>query len=62
MKGSVMRMLGYIVGGLIGAAAGYLYFRLVGCQSGACPITSNPYRSAIYGGVLGLLIASSFVK
>lgn len=39
-----------------GVIAGFLYYRLVGCASGACPITSNPYISTVYGGVLGTLI------
>ena len=39
-----------------GAIAGFLYYRLVGCASGACPITSNPYISTVYGGVIGMLI------
>ena len=39
-----------------GAIAGFLYYRLVGCASGACPITSNPYSSTVYGGVIGTLI------
>jgi len=55
-------MVWYIVGGLAGAAAGYLYYRLVGCPNGTCPITSNPYVSSVYGAVMGLLIAAVFVK
>lgn len=55
-------MLGYIIGGVVGAAAGYLYYRFVGCPSGTCPITSNPWSSTIYGTVLGILIAGSIVK
>ena len=27
---------------IIGAIGGFLYYRFVGCASGACPITSNP--------------------
>jgi thioredoxin 1 len=30
------------------------------CSSGACPLTANPYRGAIYGGVMGALFALSF--
>ncbi len=41
---------------LVGALGGYLYYRFVGCASGACPITSNPYISTIYGGVIGTLL------
>jgi len=50
----------YIVGILIGAVAGFLYYRLVGCPTGACPITSNPISSTLYGAVLGGLLAGSF--
>ena len=41
---------------VVGAIAGFLYYRFVGCASGACAITSNPYISTVYGGVLGVLI------
>ncbi|MBI5464506.1 MAG: hypothetical protein HY966_06100 [Ignavibacteriales bacterium] len=39
---------------LIGAAGGYAYYYFVGCVSGTCPITSNPYISTAYGAVIGL--------
>ena len=41
---------------VVGAIGGFLYYRLVGCVSGACPISSNPYISTVYGGVIGTLI------
>jgi hypothetical protein len=37
----------------IGAAGGYAYYKFVGCRSGMCPITSNPWISTIYGAILG---------
>ncbi|MEA4921542.1 MAG: DUF6132 family protein [Clostridiaceae bacterium] len=52
----------YIIGALIGAVAGYLYYRMVGCPTGGCPITSNPFISTIYGAVLGALIAGALIK
>lgn len=39
----------------IGAAAGYAYYRFVGCKSGACPLTGNPWISTLYGALLGSL-------
>jgi hypothetical protein len=45
-----------IVAIVIGAALGYAYYRFVGCASGTCPITSNPFISTIYGAILGALI------
>lgn len=43
---------------LLGAAVGYLYYRFIGCATGACPLTSNPIISTLYGGVLGFLIGT----
>lgn len=39
-----------------GAVLGYMYYYYIGCNSGHCPITSDPLISTVYGGVLGLLI------
>jgi len=47
--------LGVIFGGL----AGYLYYHFVGCNSGSCAITSNPYNSIIAGGIFGILMVNS---
>lgn len=41
---------------VLGAAAGYAYYYFIGCVSGTCPITSNPWISTAYGGLLGFLI------
>jgi hypothetical protein len=45
--------LGIVV---IGALLGYAYYYYVGCKSGVCPITSNPWISTGYGAVFGLLL------
>jgi len=42
-----------------GAAAGAVLGYFGKCTSGACPLTSTWWRGAIYGGVLGFLIAST---
>ncbi|HEY3371605.1 MAG TPA: DUF6132 family protein [Prolixibacteraceae bacterium] len=47
------------LGILIGAIAGYLYYHFVGCASGTCAITSSPYTSTLWGGMLGLLLVKS---
>lgn len=51
-----------ISGALIGALAGFLYWNFIGCESGTCAITSNPFNSTIYGFITGGLIFSMFKK
>lgn len=46
-------LIGVLVGVGLGAALGYFGQ----CSSGTCPLTANPFRGAIYGGVMGLLFA-----
>jgi len=49
-------MVRMIFSPVIGAVLGYAYYRFIGCTSGACPITSNPWISTIYGALMGFLI------
>jgi hypothetical protein len=44
---------------LIGGLAGFLYYSFIGCNSGSCSITNNPYMSIIWGGLLGIFLVSS---
>jgi len=41
------------IGAVIGSALGYFGQ----CSSGTCPLTSTWWRGAIYGSVMGLLMA-----
>lgn len=52
----------YIIGSILGAIAGFLYWKLIGCSSGSCAITSKPLNSTIYGAVMGALILSLFKR
>jgi uncharacterized membrane protein YdjX (TVP38/TMEM64 family) len=47
---------------IAGAAAGFIYYSLVGCASGSCAITSSPVNSSLYGALMGGLLANSFAK
>ncbi|MBL8613283.1 MAG: hypothetical protein JNL38_38435 [Myxococcales bacterium] len=40
-----------------GALVGFVYHRVVGCRSGACLITANPYVSTAYGAVMGFFLS-----
>lgn len=51
-----------ITGILIGAIGGYLYYYFIGCNSGTCPITSNPLISVLYGALIGYLLFDMFKK
>lgn len=49
-------VLAVLIGGAVGATVGASR----SCETGACPLTSNPYTGALYGGVMGFLVASMF--
>ena len=42
-----------------GAVIGFAYQRLIGCRTGTCPLTSNPYISTLYGALVGLFVSGS---
>lgn len=50
----LMRALSVMLGG----AAGFLYYKFVGCKTGACPLTGNPWISTLYGALIGWLMVS----
>ena len=53
-------ILRIILGIIVGGSLGFGWYKLVGCSTGACPLTSHPVISTIYGAVVGVLIATSF--
>lgn len=52
----------YFIGAFTGALAGFLYWKYVGCVTGTCAITSNPFRSTIYFAFMGALFFGLFKK
>ena len=60
MNVNVIKYLRHILFTIIGAGAGYLLYQFVGCPTGTCAITSNPYSSMIYMALVGWLISLSF--
>ena len=51
-------ILSLLIGGGLGAVLGYFGK----CSSGACPLTANPWRGALYGAVLGLLFHTAIAS
>jgi len=49
-----------LVGVVLGAVGGYLYYHFVGCASGTCAITSKPVNSTLYGALMGGLLLNIF--
>lgn len=55
---TILEWLWKITPVLLGGAGGYLFYRFIGCKSGVCPITRNPWLSTVYGALLGFLFAA----
>ena len=45
-------ILRIIIGVVVGGGLGFAYYKFVGCSTGTCPLTSNPFLSSIYGSIL----------
>ena len=43
-----------LVGGLLGAGAGWLYWEFIGCNGGSCPLTSNAPQTVIIFSLFGM--------
>lgn len=51
-------ILKIVLGVVLGGIFGFFFYRFIGCKSGACVITGNPYISTIYWALLGGLVAN----
>jgi Family of unknown function (DUF6132) len=65
MKQTILRLKEFFIGSvrrkrilfsLLGAFGGYAYYYFVGCRTGTCPISSNPWISTVYGAGMGLIL------
>ncbi len=59
MKKHILKMS---IGAVIGGALGFAYYYFIGCKSGSCPLTGNPYISSLYGAAMGLLLTMPGTK
>ncbi len=62
MKINAKRMIRHILFAALGALAGYLVYVFIGCPTGTCAITSNPFSSIFYMSLVGLLLSLSISK
>lgn len=47
-----------VIGAVIGAAIGFAMYKFVGCRTGACPLTGNPYVAMTIWGIAGALMGA----
>jgi len=47
------------IGAFAGVVVGYAIYRFIGCRTGTCPLTANPYTAMIVYGLFGALIMGS---
>ena len=43
---------------IAGAAAGFIYWKYIGCLTGSCPVKSRWYLMVLYGALVGYLTGS----
>jgi len=53
-------MIKILIGALVGAGAGYLFYRVVGCRQGTCYLMRHRVLSIIYWSLFGALLANLF--
>jgi len=61
----IRKYLPEIIGTLLGAAGGFIYWKYVGCLTGTCAIKSNWYLMIPWAAVLGFLagsVAGDFIR
>ena len=61
MTDAERRRLRLLLFALAGALAGHLLHRAVGCPSGGCLITGNPWVATLYGAAVAVVLGLGFV-
>ena len=49
-----------VIGIVVGGALGFANYKFIGCRTGTCPLSSNPWVSTVVGMVLGGSIGGTF--
>lgn len=60
MKNWITKNKLYFIGAMVGALAGFLYWKYVGCLTGTCAITSKPFNSTLYFALFGSVLMGAF--
>ena len=47
-----------VLGAVAGAAIGYLTDRFIGCRTGTCPLTSNPWTAMLVWSIVGAIVTA----
>ena len=47
-----------IIGTVIGAAIGFAIYKFVGCRTGTCPLTGNPFIAVFIWGMMGAFLGA----
>jgi hypothetical protein len=62
IKGIFLKYKTELIGIMAGGLLGFLYYYFIGCETGTCMISSNPFISVPYGSLLGFFSAGLFKK
>ncbi|MFN8417174.1 MAG: DUF6132 family protein [Cytophagaceae bacterium] len=62
MKFILLKYTFSLLGGVLGAIGGYLYYLHYSCTNGSCMISSSPIISTLYGSMMGILLFNSFTE
>jgi hypothetical protein len=62
MKKWATQNRGYFIGAVLGALAGFLYWKYIGCLNGSCAISSHPLNSTVYFAFMGMVLMGGFKK